>query len=36
MTIVKIKDIQNMNLYSIIDLCVVVLSVGEKNDEKYS
>ena len=30
MTIVKIKDIQNMNLYSIIDLCVVVLSVGEK------
>ena len=30
MTIVKIKDIQNMNLYSIVDLCVVVLSVGEK------
>ena len=30
MTIVRIKDIQNMNLYSIIDLCVVVLSVGEK------
>ena len=31
MTIVKIKDIQNMNLYSIVDLCVVVLNVGEKN-----
>ena len=30
MTIVKIKDIQNMNLYSIVDLCVVVLNVGEK------
>ena len=30
MSIVKIKDIQNMNLYSIIDLCVVVLDVGEK------
>ena len=30
MTIVRIKDIQNMNLYSIIDLCCVVLSVGEK------
>ena len=30
MTIVRIKDIQNMNLYSIVDLCVVVLNVGEK------
>ena len=30
MNIVKIKDIQNMNLYSIVDLCVVVLNVGEK------
>ena len=30
MNIVRIKDIQNMNLYSIIDLCVVVLNVGEK------
>ena len=30
MTIVHIKDIQNMNLYSIIDLCCVVLNVGEK------
>ena len=30
MTIIRIKDIQNMNLYSIVDLCVVVLSVGEK------
>ena len=30
MIIVKIKDIQNMNLYSIVDLCVVVLNVGEK------
>ena len=30
MTIVKIKDIQNMNLYSIVDVCVVVLNVGEK------
>ena len=30
MTIVKIKDIQNMNLYSIVDLCVVVINVGEK------
>ena len=30
MTIVKIKEIQNMNLYSIVDLCVVVLNVGEK------
>ena len=30
MTIIKIKDIQNMNLYSIVDLCVVVLNVGEK------
>ena len=30
MTIIRIKDIQNMNLYSIVDLCVVVLNVGEK------
>ena len=30
MSIVRIKDIQNMNLYSIVDLCVVVLNVGEK------
>ena len=30
MNIVRIKDIQNMNLYSIVDLCVVVLNVGEK------
>lgn len=30
MNIIRIKDIQNMNLYSIVDLCVVVLSVGEK------
>ena len=30
MSIIRIKDIQNMNLYSIVDLCVVVLSVGEK------
>jgi len=30
MTIVHIKDIQNMNLYSIIDLCCVVLNVGKK------
>ena len=30
MSIVHIKDIQNMNLYSIVDLCVVVLNVGEK------
>ena len=30
MNIVKIKDIQNMNLYSIVDLCVVVIDVGEK------
>ena len=30
LTIVQIKDIQNMNLYSIVDLCVVVLNVGEK------
>ena len=30
MTIVHIKDIQNMNLYSIVDLCAVVLNVGEK------
>ncbi len=27
---IKIKDIQNMSLYSIIDICVVVLDVGEK------
>ena len=30
MTIIRIKDIPNMNLYSIVDLCVVVLNVGEK------
>ena len=30
MSIIRIKDIQNMNLYSIVDLCVVVLNVGEK------
>jgi replication factor A1 len=30
MSIVRIKDIQNMNLYSIVDLCVAVLNVGEK------
>ena len=30
MTIVRIQDIQNMNLYSIVDLCVVVLNAGEK------
>ena len=30
MSIVRIKDIQNINLYSIVDLCVVVLNVGEK------
>ena len=30
MNIIRIKDIQNMNLYSIVDLCVVVLNVGEK------
>ena len=27
---IKIKEIQNLNLYSIIDICVVVLDVGEK------
>ncbi len=30
MTIIRIKDIPNMNLYSIVDLCVVVLNVDEK------
>ena len=28
--IIKINEIQNMNLYSIVDICAVVLDIGEK------
>ena len=36
MTIVRIKDIQNMDLCSIVDVCVVVLNVGEKTIKNTS
>ena len=36
MTIVSIKDIQNMHLFSIVDVCVVVLNVGEKTIKNTS